>query len=136
MENSMIQSKGLSPHCWKEYVNCANYIVDWIHIKDLKYLAWSIIPNVIHFCVFGSEARYFILMRKGEDYNLKVRSAFLLDILKIQNDVYLFNFISNDILIMRDINFYEGLLEHEPNLVFFPSSFKLYPHWLSIELWF
>lgn len=36
MTNCMIQSKGLSPHFWKEANNCANYIVNHTPTKALK----------------------------------------------------------------------------------------------------
>jgi hypothetical protein len=56
--------------------------------KDLKNItleeAWNKIkPDVRHFHVFGSEAWAHIPDEKRKHYNLKVRSAFLLDIIKM-----------------------------------------------------
>ena len=61
MANCMIQSKGLSLQFWDEAINCANHIVNRILTKALQGITteevWSKIkPDVIHFCVFGSEA--------------------------------------------------------------------------------
>jgi transposase InsO family protein len=88
MENCMIQSKGLSLHFWVEAINCANYIVNHTPTKDLKNItleeAWSKIkPDVSHFVCLVVKHGLTFLMRKGKHYNLKVRSAFLLDILKM-----------------------------------------------------
>jgi hypothetical protein len=88
MTNCMIQSKGLSLHFWVEAINCANYIVKSHSHKGFKKYntkeAWSKIKlDVSHFHVFGSEAWAHIPNEKRKHYNLKVRSAFLLDILKM-----------------------------------------------------
>jgi hypothetical protein len=61
------------------------------------------------------------LIRKGKHYSLKVRSAFLLDILKMSNVTDFFNSIL-EIIIRRDVKFDENLLSHDPNLTCVPSS--------------
>ena len=84
----MIQSKGLSLQYLAEAINCENYIVNRTSTKVLRGItleeAWSKIkPNVSHFRVFGYEAWVHILDEKGKHCSLKVKSAYLLDILKM-----------------------------------------------------
>jgi hypothetical protein len=54
-------------------------------------------------------------MRKGNIYNLKVRSVFLLDILKTSKFTDLFT------IFIRDVKFDENLLAYKPNSMFDPS---------------
>jgi hypothetical protein len=60
-------------------------------------------------------------MRKGKHYNLKVRSVFLLDILKMSKVTRLLQPHSNEIIIRRDVKFDENILACEPNSMFVPS---------------
>ena len=88
MANCMIQSTGLILQFWVETINCSNYIINRTHTKFLQCItpeeAWSKIkPDVSHFRVFGSEAWTHILDENIKHCNLKVKSAYLLDILKI-----------------------------------------------------
>ena len=88
MANYMIQSKGLSLQYWGEAINCANYIVNRTPTKVLQGItpeeAWiKIKPDVSHFRVFGCEAWAHIRMKNGKHCNLKVKSAYLLHILKM-----------------------------------------------------
>ena len=84
----MIQPKGLSLQYWAKAINCANYIVNCTPTKVLQGItseeAWSKIkPDVSHFRVFGSEAWAHIPDEKKKHCHLKVKSAYLLDILKM-----------------------------------------------------
>ena len=96
MANCMIQSKGLRLEYWAEAINCANYIVNRTPTKFLQGItlqeAWSKIKlDVSHFRVFGCEAWVHILDEKWKHCILKVKSAYLLDILKMPNVIELFN---------------------------------------------
>jgi hypothetical protein len=88
MENCMIQYKGLSFFYWAEAINCVNYIVNHTPTKALKNItleeAWNKIKLDVSTFVYLLvwHGRTF-LMRKGKRCRLKVRSAFLLDIVKI-----------------------------------------------------
>ena len=84
----MIQSKGLSLQYWAEAINCANYIVNCTPTKVLQIMtpekAWSKIKlDVSHFRVFGCEAWAHIPDENRKHCSLKVKSAYLLDILKM-----------------------------------------------------
>ena len=84
----MIQYKGLSLQFWVEAINCANYIVNCTPTKYLQGItlkeAWSKIkPYVSHFHVFGSESWAHIPDENGKHCSLKVKSAYLLDTLKM-----------------------------------------------------
>ena len=88
MANCMIQSKGLSLQYWDDTINYANYIVNRTPTKVLQGITpeeeWSKIkPDVSHFRVFGYEAWAHILDEKQKHCNLKVKSAYLLDILNM-----------------------------------------------------
>jgi hypothetical protein len=77
-------------------VNYVNYIVNHNPTKAFKNItpeeAWSKIkPDVCHFFVFGSKARAHIPKRKGNHYDVKVRTAFLLDIPKMSKVMDFFN---------------------------------------------
>ena len=84
----MIQSKGLSLQYQDEAINCTNYILNRTPTKVLQGItpeeAWSEIkPDVSHFRVFGSEAWAHIVDEKMKHCILKVKNAYLLDILKM-----------------------------------------------------
>ena len=88
MAYCMIQSKGLSLQNWAEAINCANYIVNLTPTKVLQGItlkeAWiKIKPDESHFSVFGNEAWSHISDKNRKHCSLKVKSAYLLDILKI-----------------------------------------------------
>jgi hypothetical protein len=72
----MIQSKGLSLNYWEKSIDCANYIVNHIPTKALKYItpeeAWNKLkPVVSHFHVFGSVAWAHIPDEKRKDLQPK-----------------------------------------------------------------
>ena len=88
MTNCMIQFKGLSLQYWVEATNCANYIVNRTPTKFLQGItleeAWiKIKPYVSHFHVIGCEAWAHIRMKNRKHCILKVKSAYLLDILNM-----------------------------------------------------
>ena len=88
MTNCMIQSKGLSLQFWVEAINCANYIANHIPTKYLQGVtteeSWSKIkPNVSHFRVFASEGWAHIQMKNKKHCSLKVKSTYLMDIMKM-----------------------------------------------------
>jgi hypothetical protein len=69
MANCMFQSKEHILCFWVEFINCANYIVNYTPTKVLNNItpaeAWSSIkPDVSHFRVFGSEVWANILDEK------------------------------------------------------------------------
>jgi hypothetical protein len=106
MSNCMIQSKGLSLKYWAEAINCENYIVNHTPTKALTNItleeAWTKIkPDVSHLCLFGSIA---FLMRKGKHCILKVRSVYLLVILKMSKVINLFNHIVMKLLLEEMLN--------------------------------
>jgi hypothetical protein len=121
----MIQSKGLSLHYWVEAINCENYIVNHTPTKALKNItleeAWTTIKlDVSHFHVFGSLAWAHIFYEKRKALHPKVRSSFLLDILKIKR-IVTSSTSFNEIIIIIDVKFDENLLAYEPNSTFVPS---------------
>ena len=88
MANCMIQSKGLSLQYWDEAINCANYIVNRTPTKALKGItieeAWSKIKSdVSHFTCLVVKHELTFGMKNGKICSLKVKSAYLLDILKM-----------------------------------------------------
>jgi hypothetical protein len=104
MANCMIQSKGLSLKYWAEAINCANYIVNRTPTKALKNItleeAWTKIkPDVSHFRVFGSIAWAHIPDEKRKHCSLKVRSVYLLVILKMSKVTEFFNHIVMKLLL-------------------------------------
>jgi transposase InsO family protein len=109
MANCMIQSKGLSLKYWAEAINCANYIVNHTPTKALKNItseeAWTKIkPYVSHFRVFGSIAWAHIPDEKRKALSLKVRSVYLLVILKMSKVTNFFNHIVMKLLLEEMLN--------------------------------
>ena len=105
----MIQSKGLSPKYWVEAINYENYIVNRTPTKGFKNMtpeeAWTKIkPDVSHFHVFGSIAWAHIPDEKGKQCNLKVRSVYLLVILKMSKVTDFFNHIVMKLLLEDMLN--------------------------------
>ena len=60
-------------------------------------------------------------MKNRKHYNLKVKSAYLLDILKNVKGYRLLQPHSHDIIIRRDVKFDENILACKPNLASVPS---------------
>jgi alpha-glucuronidase len=109
MHDCMIQSEGLSLYYWVEAINRANYIVNHTLMKDFKNItseeAWTKIKlDVSHFHVFGSITWDHIPDEKTKHYNLKVRSAFSLDILKMPKVIDFFNLIPTKQLLEEMLN--------------------------------
>ena len=105
----MIQSKGLSLKYWAKAINCANYIVNHTPAKALKNItpkeAWTKIkPDVSHFRVFGNIAWAHIRDEKRKHYSLKVRSVYLLVILKMSKVKDFFNLIKMKLLFEEMLN--------------------------------
>ena len=70
MANCMIQSKGPSLEYWAKAINCANYIFN----RTL---------DVSHFHVLVVKHGLTFRMKNRKHYSLKVKCAYLLDILKM-----------------------------------------------------
>ena len=88
MDNCTIQSMGLSLQYWAMAINCANYIVNHTPTKVLQCITpeeacSKIKPHVSHFRVFGCEAWAHISDEKKKALRPKMKSTYLLDILKM-----------------------------------------------------
>ena len=84
----MILSKGLSIQFWIEAINCESYIVNGTPTKYLEGVtpeeAWSKIkPNVSHFVCLVVKHGLTFRMKNRKHCSLKVKSTYLLDILKM-----------------------------------------------------
>ena len=85
----MMEAKTLPPKFWVEDIKYASYIQNRVPHKQLDgmtpFQSWSgHKPNVTHFRIFGSKAWDRIPIEKRKICNPKAKSAYLLDIIKIQ----------------------------------------------------
>ena len=85
----MMEAKTSPQNFWDEAIKCASYIQNRVPHKQLDgmtpFEAWSgHKPDVTHFRIFSSKAWARIPTEKERICNPKAKSAYLLDIPKIQ----------------------------------------------------
>jgi hypothetical protein len=127
MANCMIQSIWLSLQHWSESINCANWIVNHTPTKALKNItpeeAWNkIIPNVIHFHVFGSATWAHIPYEKSKYLHPKSEKCIFVWYYEYLKCYRLIKHCCNEIIIRIYVKFDGNLLTCEPNLLFVPST--------------
>ena len=92
MATCMMEAKTFPPKYWAEAIKCAAYIQNRVPHKQLDgmtpFESWSgHKPDVTHFRIFGSKASTRIPTKKRRISNPKVKSAYLLGILKIPKGI-------------------------------------------------
>eukprot|EP00253_Pinus_taeda_P026827 PITA_26827 len=125
MANCMLQSKGLSLNFWVEAINYANYRVNHTPSKVLVNItpkeAWSSTKLVInHFRVFGSEAWAHILDEKHKALEPKSEKCIFVGYSKYVKGYRLIPLKSKNVIIRRDVTFFENISAYEPSSVDVP----------------
>jgi hypothetical protein len=110
-----------------ESINFANYIVNHPPTKDLKNIqmeeAWNKINlDVSHFPVFGNVAWAQILDEKMKYLHPKSEKCIFFGYSEDVKGYIILQPHSNEIIIKRDVEFYENLFSCKPNSTFVPSS--------------
>eukprot|EP00253_Pinus_taeda_P009850 PITA_09850 len=125
MTNCMLQFKGISLNFWAEAINCENYIVNRTPTKVLMNIApeeaWSSIkPYVSHFRVFGSEAWAHIPDEKHKALKPKSEKCIFVGYFEDVKGYRILPPKSKNVIIRRDVKFFENISAYEPILVDVP----------------